>query len=536
MREPRGHAAMSGAILQPPTRDDADWGVLFIEVSGCLPMCGHGTIGVATVLVETGMVEVREPETVVRLDTPAGLVEARVAVAGGRAEAVTHPQRARLPARARPGRRRRGPRRRCPTTWPSAATSTRSSTPPRSGSRSIRRARASSSRPAPGSATRSPSRCTRSTRASPAAITSSSTRRGATARDARNATAIHPGWLDRSPCGTGTSARMAALHARGELALGRGVRQRVDHRHALHRPPRRGGRGRRRARPSCPRSPGAHGSPRWASTCSTSATPSRPASPCEAMRGGGRRRRDRRRRDGLGAARARRRRRAARPRRGVGRDDRAGGGQRPVLGQGGRPRARAHDRRPAPSTTSSRRARRAGPHPPQGRAHRPPRARDVGAARRRASSACAPPARTATWWTPRDVRAIEPELTGELAGASFFPGDLQCAPRAIARGARRRRAARAHRRGGAGDRGRARRGDRRAHERRRAAVRGGGHRGRAVEPPARRGGRRRAPARAAQGPARAPARRAAATSASSATRSSRPATWARWRAPTRACR
>src|SRR5215212_4978158 len=89
MREPRGHGAMSGAILQPPTRDDADWGVLFIEVSGCLPMCGHGTIGVATVLVETGMVAVREPETVVRLDTPAGLVEARVAVRDGRARAVT---------------------------------------------------------------------------------------------------------------------------------------------------------------------------------------------------------------------------------------------------------------------------------------------------------------------------------------------------------------------------------------------------------------------------------------------------------------
>ena len=82
MREPRGHAAMSGAILQPPTRDGRRLGRLFIEVSGCLPMCGHGTIGVATVLVETGMVEVREPETVVRLDTPAGLVEARVAVSG----------------------------------------------------------------------------------------------------------------------------------------------------------------------------------------------------------------------------------------------------------------------------------------------------------------------------------------------------------------------------------------------------------------------------------------------------------------------
>ena len=78
MREPRGHGAMSGAILQPPARPDADWGVIFIEVSGCLPMCGHGTIGVATVLVETGMVAVTEPETVIRLDVPAGLVEARV--------------------------------------------------------------------------------------------------------------------------------------------------------------------------------------------------------------------------------------------------------------------------------------------------------------------------------------------------------------------------------------------------------------------------------------------------------------------------
>ena len=54
MREPRGHGAMSGAILQPPARPDADWGVIYIEVSGLLPMCGHGTIGVATVLVETG--------------------------------------------------------------------------------------------------------------------------------------------------------------------------------------------------------------------------------------------------------------------------------------------------------------------------------------------------------------------------------------------------------------------------------------------------------------------------------------------------
>ena len=89
MYEPRGHAAMSGAILQPPARADADWGVLYIEVSGCLPMCGHGTMGVATVLVETGMVEVTDPVTTIRLDTPAGLVVAEVAVQDGSAKSVT---------------------------------------------------------------------------------------------------------------------------------------------------------------------------------------------------------------------------------------------------------------------------------------------------------------------------------------------------------------------------------------------------------------------------------------------------------------
>ncbi len=83
MYEPRGHSAMSAAILQPPTRPDADFGVLFIGVSGCLPMCGHGTIGVVTVLVETGMVPVTRPVTTVRLDVPAGLVVAEVAARAG---------------------------------------------------------------------------------------------------------------------------------------------------------------------------------------------------------------------------------------------------------------------------------------------------------------------------------------------------------------------------------------------------------------------------------------------------------------------
>ena len=89
MYEPRGHSAMSGAILQKSTRPDADWGVVFIEVSGCLPMCGHGTIGVATVLIEKGLVPVIEPITRVRLDTPAGLVIVDVQVKDGKAEKVT---------------------------------------------------------------------------------------------------------------------------------------------------------------------------------------------------------------------------------------------------------------------------------------------------------------------------------------------------------------------------------------------------------------------------------------------------------------
>jgi len=89
MFEPRGHGAMSGAILQKSTRPDADIGVVYIEVSGCLPMCGHGTIGVATALIEKKLVPVHEPVTTVRLDTPAGLVVVDVDVENGRAMRVS---------------------------------------------------------------------------------------------------------------------------------------------------------------------------------------------------------------------------------------------------------------------------------------------------------------------------------------------------------------------------------------------------------------------------------------------------------------
>ncbi|HTI28546.1 MAG TPA: proline racemase family protein [Kutzneria sp.] len=221
VNEPRGHAAMSGAILQPPTRPDADWGVLYIEVSGCLPMCGHGTIGVATVLVETGMVAVTEPVTTVRLDTPAGLVVAEVNVRDGRAESVRFQN---VPAYVHeldavvdvPGL---GEVRYdmayggnfyaiLPIESIGISFDVKEKEQMLASGLSIMDAINAQRRPVhredPGIAG-----CKHVQLVAP----------GSDGSDARNAMVIHPGWFDRSPCGTGTSARMAQLHARGELPL-----------------------------------------------------------------------------------------------------------------------------------------------------------------------------------------------------------------------------------------------------------------------------------------------------------------------------
>jgi proline racemase len=224
MFEPRGHAAMSGAILQPPTRPDADWGVIFIEVSGCLPMCGHGTIGVATVLVETGMVPVTEPITEIALDTPAGLVRARVAVVDGRAASVTLHNVASFayeldvvvpvagvgevsvdvayggnfyaiaelaalgidfaPTEARARQRMLDVGAEIMDAVTAKIAPVHPENPDIAGCHHVYLAAA-----------------------------------GSEASLSRHAMVIHPGWFDRSPCGTGTSARMAQLHARGQLGL-----------------------------------------------------------------------------------------------------------------------------------------------------------------------------------------------------------------------------------------------------------------------------------------------------------------------------
>lgn len=74
MFEPRGHDMMSGSILFPPHDPQNDFAILFIETSGCLPMCGHGTIGTITVAIEEGLVQPKVPGKI-RMEAPAGLVE-----------------------------------------------------------------------------------------------------------------------------------------------------------------------------------------------------------------------------------------------------------------------------------------------------------------------------------------------------------------------------------------------------------------------------------------------------------------------------
>ncbi|HYN49510.1 MAG TPA: proline racemase family protein, partial [Thermoleophilaceae bacterium] len=183
---------------------------------------GHGTIGVATVLVETGMVEVSEPETVVRLDTPAGLVEARVAVEEGRARSVAlRNVPSFLLARDREveveGRALRYDM--------AFGGNFYAILPAESAGLEVDPARAGELVQRGLEVMAAVNRANRPEHPGDPRISGCKhvifTAPGEDGpHSQRSATSIHPGWLDRSPCGTGTSAKLAALHARGELAVG----------------------------------------------------------------------------------------------------------------------------------------------------------------------------------------------------------------------------------------------------------------------------------------------------------------------------
>ncbi len=85
--EPRGHDMMSGGFLYPPTLPDADAGILFIETSGCLPMCGHGTIGILTFALEHGLIRPRQPGRL-KIEVPAGVLEVVYETEGDRVTSI----------------------------------------------------------------------------------------------------------------------------------------------------------------------------------------------------------------------------------------------------------------------------------------------------------------------------------------------------------------------------------------------------------------------------------------------------------------
>jgi proline racemase len=222
MFEPRGHDIMSGTILYPPSSDEFELGVLFIEVSGFLPMCGHGTIGTVTAVIEEGLIEPRTPGRLV-IEAPAGRVEVEYTQQGARVEQVRlfnvasylHAAEVRVQVAGlgeliadvayggnfyaiiepQPG-------------WPGLDAT---------GAQDILRFSPLVRRAV--DAAVSPVHVTDARIAGVSHVMWCDRARHARAH-ARNAVFYGEKAIDRSPCGTGSSARMAQLYARGQLGVG----------------------------------------------------------------------------------------------------------------------------------------------------------------------------------------------------------------------------------------------------------------------------------------------------------------------------
>ncbi|MEX0922696.1 MAG: 4-hydroxyproline epimerase [Rhodovibrionaceae bacterium] len=222
MFEPRGHDMMSGAILYPLARADCDTGILYIETTGCLPMCGHGTIGAVTFMLERGLVQPSEPG-VVKLDTPAGRVDAAYRQAGRHIESVKLTNVGAYLAL-------QGLAVDCPELGPLALDIAY-------GGNFYAIVEPQAATPGldamtPGEILRLSPKLRKAVNEAVEVVhpedptirgvthvmwTGTATQPGASAR---NAVFYGGNAIDRSPCGTGTSARMAQLAARGELKLG----------------------------------------------------------------------------------------------------------------------------------------------------------------------------------------------------------------------------------------------------------------------------------------------------------------------------
>jgi proline racemase len=221
MYEPRGMGVMSGVLLTEPVHPEADLGVIYIEVGGYLPMCGHDTIGLITALIETGQLPAEEPLTTVTLDTPAGLVKVEAEVSAGHVEAVSFEN---VPSFLL-WRDLEVPvdgvgRVRLDVAWGGnfyglvEAASVGVTLDPDHTAQAVemaRRIRAAVNEAVPVAHPDLPgvTGLTHVEFFGPSP----------TGADARNMVIVPPGGVDRSPCGTGTCAKMAALVARGEWPL-----------------------------------------------------------------------------------------------------------------------------------------------------------------------------------------------------------------------------------------------------------------------------------------------------------------------------
>jgi proline racemase len=233
LHEPRGYPGLCSPIVVPATDPSCDFGMIVMEQGGFKPMSGSNLICTVTALIETGSVDVSEPVTELRVDTAAGIVTVRAEVEAGRAKIGDLRQCAGFRPRTRPAARgarvRDDPRRhrlRRSVLRPDCGGQ------PRRGSRSgqcqgdhpggQRDAGRRRTRPSRYDIPSSRDRFDRSAddprsrpyRRAPTDATRSSC---PTASSTSTIRARGPGTLDRSPCGTGTSGRVAAKHARGEL-------------------------------------------------------------------------------------------------------------------------------------------------------------------------------------------------------------------------------------------------------------------------------------------------------------------------------
>ncbi len=220
--EPRGHADMYGAILTPAVSPGANHGVIFLTNEGYSTMCGHGIIALTTALLETVALPMREPETTVTFDAPAGPIMARASVEGDRVTGVAFANVPSYVIAADVPVRLASSEVRVTVAWGGAAYALVEATDlgitvepanaaelVRLGMEVKRAVSASVSIDHPGD-----------DRLSGLYGTIISAPPGKLGADGRNVTVYADGAIDRSPCGTGTSAKLAALHAAGHLATG----------------------------------------------------------------------------------------------------------------------------------------------------------------------------------------------------------------------------------------------------------------------------------------------------------------------------